>query len=88
MEITFDPHKDVSNQQKHAVSLAEVRHFEWDTAVVWFDKRRDYGENRQIAIGYIGLRLYVIVFVKRDQHLRVISLRKANRREVRRYAET
>lgn len=44
------------------------------------------------ALGYIGLRIMAVVFVDRpaDQptERRVISLRKANSREVQRYAET
>ena len=39
------------------------------------------------AIGYIGLRLYYVAFVDRADGRRIISLRKANQREVKRYAE-
>ena len=38
MKIEFDPRKNLSNQQKHGVSLAESNLFEWDTAVIWRDK--------------------------------------------------
>ena len=66
--------------------------FEWETAVVWPDTRRDYNETRMMALGYIGLRIMVLVFVDRPPEQpterRIISLRKANRREVKRYAET
>jgi len=88
MVITFDPVKDISNRCKHGVSLSMARDFEWDEA--WFtrDTRQDYGEDRMIAIGYIGLRLYVVVYVNRQDARRIISLRKANAREVSRYAET
>ena len=34
------------------------------------------------AIAYIGNRLYYVVYVDRDQSRRVISLRKANLREI------
>lgn len=56
--------------------------------MVWTDARRDYGEPRECGIGYIGLRLFFVVFVDRGGERRVISLRKANLREVKRYAET
>ena len=66
--------------------------FEWETAVVWPDTRRDYGEPRMVALGYIGLRIMSVVFVDRPPEQpterRIISLRKANTREVKRYAET
>ena len=92
MNVTFDPAKDAANVAKHGVSLTEAAGFEWDSAVVWPDTRRDYGEPRMAALGYIGLRIMSVVFVDRPPEQpterRVISLRKANTREVKRYAET
>lgn len=87
MKITFDPAKDEANQAKHGVPLSMVSEFEWIDAVAWEDVRRPYGEARMVAIGYIGLRLYVIVYVDRDGTRRIISLRKANSREVKFYAK-
>lgn len=88
MDVTFDPTKDAANNEKHGVSLAEAASFEWADALVWPDQRRDYGEPRMAALGYIGLRLMAVVFVDRGPERRIISLRKANSREVQRYAET
>ena len=92
MNVTFDLAKDAANVAKHGVSLTEAAGFEWGTAVVWPDTRRDYGEARMVALGYIGLRIMALVFVDRPPEQpterRVISLRKANTREVKRYAET
>jgi len=92
MNVTFDPAKDAVNLAKHGVSLADAAGFEWDAAVVWPDKRRDYDESRMVALGYIGLRIMAVVFVDRPPEKpterRIISLRKANSREVKRYAET
>ena len=92
MNVTFDPAKDAANMAKHGVSLTEAAGFEWGTAVVWPDTRRDYGEARMVALGYIGLRIMALVFVDRPPEQptvrRIISLRKANSREVKRYAET
>lgn len=88
MKIVFDPDKDAINTNKHGVSLRDASQFEWDTAISWPDQRHLYGENRMVGIGYIGHRLFVIVFVDRDGMRRIISLRKANKREERMYAET
>ncbi len=88
MNADFDPAKDAANVAKHGVSLAQASGLEWDTALTWPDERRDYGEPRQCGIGYIGLRLYAVAFVERAGTRRIISLRKANRREVNRYAQT
>jgi uncharacterized DUF497 family protein len=88
VQITFDSTKDAANLAKHGISLAPAAELEWDTAVTWPDTRLAYGEPRQCGIGYIGLRLCFVVFVDRADGRRIISLRKANSREVRRYAET
>jgi uncharacterized protein len=88
MQIIYDQTKNVLNISKHGVSLALAVEIDWDSAVFWQDTRHDYGEVRMIAIGYIQLRLYYVVFVDRDQERRIISLRKANQKEVRRYANS
>jgi len=86
--VSFDPSKDAANFAKHGVSLALAARLEWESALTWPDTRRAYGEFRHCALGYVGARLYVAVFVERGDGLRIISMRKANAREVRRYAET
>jgi len=86
MQVTFDPAKDLANQEKHGCSLVLAGLVDWDNAIVWDDDRYDYGEERQAALGIIEGRVYFIAFVFRDEILRVISLRKANAREVRKYA--
>ncbi|MYZ44204.1 BrnT family toxin [Schauerella aestuarii] len=88
MDITFDPAKNNANAEKHGVALTDIASFEWDTAVIAADTRKQYGENRMVALGYIGDRLYYAVYVDRNDQRRIISLRKANSREVKRYAET
>lgn len=59
-----------------------------ETALIREDSRYDYSEIRYCALGYIGVRIYHLVFTYRADIVRVISLRKANKREVNRYAET
>lgn len=92
MNVTFDPAKDASNLAKHGFSLLDAVGFEWGAAVMWPDARHDYDEARMVALGYIGLRIMAVVFVDRPPEQpterRIISLRKANSREVKRYAET
>jgi uncharacterized DUF497 family protein len=85
MQIEFDATKDAANVQKHGVSLVLAADLEWDSADLWFDDRTDYGEARQCALALWGGRLYYVVFVDRGAVRRVISLRKANEREVARY---
>ena len=87
MRLSFDSSKDAANIAKHGVSLAEAEGIEWDTLWAFEDERRDYGETRMVGYAYIGLRLYCVVFTDRGDERRIISLRKANSREVKRYAE-
>lgn len=87
--IAFDPGKDASNQAKHGVSMALANRLEWDTLLCKPDTRRGYGEARQIGYAIAGERLYCVVFVDRPEgaptERRIISLRKANIREVKSY---
>jgi len=87
MNIEFDPRKDALNCAKHGVSLNEALRFEWTTAQIEEDVRVDYKEQRFQATGYIGARLYFMVFCMRGEVTWVISLRKANKREERHYAQ-
>ncbi|MDQ0314835.1 BrnT family toxin [Amorphus orientalis] len=83
--IDFDDAKEAENIAKHGVSFNELADFAFETAMVEVDDRHDYGERREVALGFIGHRLHVLVFTMRDETLRAISLRKANRREMRTY---
>jgi uncharacterized protein len=87
VSIEFDPAKNEANIAKHGIDMASAEQFEFDTALVNVDTRHSYGEVRHFAIGYIGERLHVLVFARRGSKVRVISLRKANRREERAYRE-
>lgn len=50
------------------------------------DDRKDYGETRQITIGFLDERMVVMVWTQRGETRRIISLRKANEREQTAYA--
>jgi uncharacterized DUF497 family protein len=85
MKIEFDPEKNAKNIKERNINFEIVNDFELNTAKIWLDNRKDYGEERYIALGYIKKRLYSLVFTVRGTNLRVISLRKANKREVKYY---
>ena len=86
MRITFDPDKDAANLSKHGVSLALAAELEWDWLLAKVDTRRDYGEMRMVGYAPIGPRVFCLVFTDRGDERRMISLRKANTREVKNYA--
>ena len=88
MRIEFDSAKDASNQAKHGVSLALAADLNWDAALVWIDDRFEYAELRVIALAPKAKILYYVAFVDRGEVRRIISLRRANRREVTHYAKS
>jgi uncharacterized protein len=86
--MEFDPAKDASNLEKHGLSLALAAELDWDASLVWVDERYDYGELRMIALAPDTRILYCVAFVDRGETRRIISLRRANRREVKHYVQS
>ena len=87
MKIEFDPEKNRVNIDKHQIPLTEAHRVEWYTLWCKEDVRRDYNETRMIGYAYIGLRLHCVIYTDRGEVRRIISLRKANKRELKSYAE-
>jgi len=87
VEIEFDSAKDEANQTKQGVSLSMAVELDWEAALVWVDERFEYNETRMIALAPMAEILYYVAFVDRGEVRRIISLRRANRREVKHYVE-
>lgn len=87
MQIAFEPAKDAANLARPGVSLALASELDWDSALAWVDDRFDYNELRMIALAPATHTLYYVAFVDRDDIRRIISLRKATRREVTFYVQ-
>jgi uncharacterized protein len=87
MQFEFDPAKNVSNFARHGVALSFAEDLSWDEALVWIDDRYEYSEERMIGLLPEGETLYYVVFVDREETRRIISLRKAERSEVKHYVE-
>jgi uncharacterized DUF497 family protein len=87
MDVSFDPAKDARNVALRGISLARAMDFDWSSALVVEDRRQDYGEPRYQAPGLIEERLHMLIYTPRAGRIHIISLRKANDREVRRYEE-
>jgi uncharacterized DUF497 family protein len=85
MGIAFDPEKEVRNVAKHGISLARAEEMDMSAALIREDDRFDYGETRYIAFGEIDHALHCLVFTFRGSRVRAISLRKANKKEIRRH---
>lgn len=85
--IEFDTTKDQANQEKHSISLAAAGSIDWETALLRPDTRKNYTEDRYQALGMCDDRLYFVAFTMRGQAMRIISMRKANKREERQYEQ-
>ena len=85
MNIEFDNAKNEKNIRERGIIFELAVDFDLETAKIWADIRKDYGEERFIALGTIGGRMFSMVFTVRGDVLRIISLRKANKREVSSY---
>lgn len=88
MELEWDEAKRQWTLETRGLDFVDVKFFEFDTADTVADRRTDYGEVRQVSTGYLHGRLCVLCWTERDAHaIRVISLRKANDREQKKYAD-
>ena len=88
MKLSYTKIKNIGNIQKHGISLDDARLLDWDSLIFIEDKRKDYGEVRLVGFTPIAHRLYCIVYTERNETIHVISLRKANTREVNRYVKS
>ena len=87
MRFVFDPDKDKLNLAKHGLSLSFAEKLIWEEAYVWVDPRYAYDELRLIGLVPEGNTLYFVAFVDLGDVRRTISLRLAERREVKKYVE-
>ena len=85
MHFTCDPNKSRANYFKHGIVLEFAQNLEWGKAFVCEDERRNYKETRMHGLVPLDGRLYCLVYVLRNGSTRCISLRKANKREAKRY---
>ena len=88
MHIDFDSHKNDVNVLERGLSFERAADFDFGTALVKLDRRKSYPEQRFVALGLLDGRLHVLCFTPIEDGIRVISLRKANLREIRSYDQT
>jgi len=88
MRISYDSGKNARNIAERGLSFERAADFAWGTASIAEGDRKDYPEGRFVAVGYLDGRLHVLCFTPRSGGIRVISFRKANERERKRYEET
>jgi len=86
MEFDWDPAKGDANLKKHGIGFDDAKHIFDGPILTWVDDRQDYGETRYISIGALSpIAVLVVVHTERNGKTRLISARKANRQERKRY---
>ena len=86
MEFEWDDAKSDACFRDPGFDFAYVAHAFLDEGrSVGLDRRWDYGEDRYRLSGAVEGRVFVVVYTMRGSTIRIISARKANRREVHEY---
>jgi uncharacterized DUF497 family protein len=88
VEIEFDPAKDAKNVRERGLSLDLGSEVLMNLVTETEDIRHEYGERRMIAFGTIAGRLFCVVYTLRGDALHIISVRKANKMEIRKWLGT
>lgn len=85
-EFDWDPQKAAANLADHKVGFELAKGvFRDPFAIEFLDDREDYGEDRFVIIGMTEGRLLTVVYTLRADRTRIISARRAEPRERRRY---
>ncbi|MGD0864350.1 MAG: BrnT family toxin [Rhizomicrobium sp.] len=85
MRFEFDPIKSAKNARERGLPFAAAARMFDGVRLEWEDERKDYGEIRIGTLGEIEGRIFFATFTRRGDAIRIISFRKANARETRRY---
>lgn len=88
MKFEWNDNKRHINLRKHNFDFSDAHLVFNDDALVIEDPHNDYGETRYILQGMLKQHIVIIAFAVRDDDIiRIISMRKANKREQRSYAK-
>lgn len=87
MDIVFDPNKAQNNLKKHGVSFEEASSCLLDQMALVREDNDAVGEQRFVLLGMSNTaRLLTVVYTLRGEHIRLISARKATKKEEKTYA--
>jgi len=81
MEFEFDNRKSVSNKRKHGIDFADARAL-WDDPDLIEIPARTADEPRYVVIGKIGTKHWSGVVTRRQDGIRIISVRRSRKEEV------
>jgi uncharacterized protein len=88
MQFEWDEAKNLENIRKHEIDFADVPAMFEGEMLIELDDRFDYGEDRWFGIGFLGLGIAIVVWTERRKDaIRIISARRANRYEQKRFEQ-
>jgi hypothetical protein len=79
--LEWDERKRLSNLRKHRIDFTDLEPMFEGPVSDRADRRREYGEDRRIAVGRVGGMIVSVVYTWRGEACRIISARRANRHE-------
>ena len=85
MRFEWDEAKDAWTMQARGFGFDDATRIFRGRVVSWEDDRRDYGEQRFRAVGETEGDILHVVFTWRGDAMRIISVRRANRKEIQRW---
>lgn len=87
MKISFDPAKRDQAFEDRGIDFADANHVFAGLTLDFEDNRKDYGETRFITMGHLQNRMMIVVWTPRGEVRHIISMRKANEREINKYRQ-
>ena len=84
MEFEYDPEKSEANRIKHGIDFDEAQAL-WSDPFLIEAPALTEDKPRFIAVGHIGARHWTVIFTWREERLRIISVRRARKKEIERY---
>jgi uncharacterized DUF497 family protein len=85
MNFEWDPAKRLANIAKHGLDFEDVTRMDWNEVTILEDRRFAYGEARYWAFGMLDGHLHMVAFTRPGNSVRVVSFRRASRKERKSY---
>lgn len=86
-EYIWDEKKREKTLKERGLDFNDMEYFDWDNALTIEDIDSDSNELRFVSIGYLRDKIVVVVWCYRGDEIRIISMRKATRKEKKRYED-
>lgn len=87
IELEWDENKNIANIKNHDIDFCDAWQVFDKPILRKIDNRKNYGEERWIALGKIKELTVTVVYTHRAKKIRVISIRRANKNERKIYEE-